>query len=83
MRIVSFAGSLAAAYFVVFGALPADAAERRPTVRKVVAQPVPDRSSARLEEEYAVRAHVADPAGTYKNYPNWARVALGSRSSSR
>lgn len=33
----------------------------------------------RVEEEYAARAENLDPAGDYKGYPNWARVALSPK----
>lgn len=29
---------------------------------------------------YDARAHSVDPAGTYKDYPNWARWALSPKS---
>ncbi len=30
-------------------------------------------------DSYAARAHDLDPAGDYKGYPNWARVALSPK----
>ena len=30
-------------------------------------------------DHYAARAHDLDPAGDYKGYPNWARVALSPK----
>lgn len=33
----------------------------------------------RVEAEYAARANSLDPAGDYKSYPNWARVALSPK----
>lgn len=34
---------------------------------------------ARDDDQYAARAHQLDPAGDYKGYPNWARVALSPK----
>lgn len=31
------------------------------------------------EDEYAARAHDADPSGAYKSLPNWARAGLGTK----
>lgn len=36
-----------------------------------------------IEDEYAARANNLDPAGDYKGYPNWARVALSPKSDGR
>ncbi len=35
----------------------------------------------RADDEYAARAQSRDPAGNYKDYPNWARAALGGSGS--
>ncbi len=85
MRIASFVGGLAAVCLIVPSALPVEAAERRTSVRRAVVpkQQAPDRSQSRVDSSDSWRAHDADPAGNYKNYPDWARTALGSRSSSR
>lgn len=31
------------------------------------------------DDSYAARAHDLDPAGDYKDYPDWARVALSPK----
>ncbi len=31
------------------------------------------------DDSYAARAHDLDPAGDYKGYPDWARVALSPK----
>ena len=35
------------------------------------------------DDSYAARAHNLDPAGDYKGYPDWARVALSPKSDGR
>jgi hypothetical protein len=57
-------------------ATPADAAEVRRTraeQRYVIKQRKP------RDDPYAARARDLDPAGDYKGYPNWARVALSPK----
>ena len=83
MRITVVAGTVATIFALFPGIGTAEAAERRTPLRRTVAPAVPDRPPAQVRNEYSYRAHDADPAGNYKNYPDWARVALGGQSSSR
>jgi hypothetical protein len=59
----------------------AEAAEYRRTKaeRKYAAKSWQYRYTRRDDAQYAARAHDLDPAGDYKGYPNWARVALSPK----
>jgi hypothetical protein len=77
MHAFARAGALALAFAVTaLASGAAEAAERRPAVRKPTAS-APDRNTVRIENEYTARANQADPGGNYKAYPDWARAALG------
>jgi opacity protein-like surface antigen len=59
----------------------ADAAEYRrgSAGQKYYRKSKRDDYSRRDDAQYAARAHDLDPAGDYKGYPNWARVALSPK----
>ncbi len=59
----------------------ADAATALEKRRAVAAERAAARDYARRSDEDAARAHSRDPAGNYKDYPNWARAALGGSGS--
>lgn len=39
----------------------------------------PRKRKSNDEDEYAARAHDADPSGSYKSLPNWARAGIGNK----
>jgi hypothetical protein len=59
----------------------AESAEYRRTKaeQKYAAKSWKYRYTRRDDDAYAARAHDLDPAGEYKGYPNWARVALSPK----
>jgi hypothetical protein len=59
----------------------AEAAEyrRSKAEQKYAAKSWKYRYTRRDDALYAARAHDVDPAGDYRGYPNWARVALSPK----
>jgi hypothetical protein len=79
MRTSLYVLALTAVVALPLSALVADAADAQSRERAYKYKRYGYKSQKYRDNPYAARAQSLDPAGDYKGYPDWARVALSPK----